>query len=245
MNCLMVDELAAAYALGAVEADEERAMGEHLAQCDQPHPEARELIGAGSLVAAGLEPVIPTAALRSRLMATVAETPQEHRSAQPAAPSHEPDRALVARRPWWQAGWVPAALGAAGVAVILALGAWNLALNQQVAERDAILAAVASADAVHQVAGSNGTGLLIEQDGEGTFIAEDLAELPAGSLYEMWLIGPDGTPVAVGTVAGGGGVALVPLEREIGPATTFAVTVEEGRVDTPTSDPVLVASLEG
>jgi hypothetical protein len=34
-------------------------------------------------------------------------------------------------------------------------------------------------------------------------------------------------------------------EREIGPATTFAVTVVAERVDAPTSDPVLVASLEG
>ena len=30
-----------------------------------------------------------------------------------------------------------------------------------------------------------------------------------------------------------------------GPATTFAVTIEAERVDAPTSDPVLVAALEG
>jgi anti-sigma factor RsiW len=245
MTCETVDELAAAYGLGAVDPDEERAIGEHLAGCDRPHADARELIGAGSLVAAGVEPVAPSSALRSRLMATVTVTPQEHRLARPVTPSVEPELVREARRPWWQARWVPAALGAAGVAVILALGAWNLNLNQQVAERDAVIRAVASADAVHQVAGAAGSGLLIEADGEATFVAEDLADLPAGSLYELWLIGPDGSPVAVGTLEDTQGITTVPLERAIGPATTFAVTVEAGRVDAPTSDPVLVASLEG
>ena len=35
------------------------------------------------------------------------------------------------------------------------------------------------------------------------------------------------------------------LGELLGDATTFAVTVESERVDAPTSDPVLVASLEG
>ena len=47
MTCAQVDELAGAYALGAVEADEDRAISAHLATCDRPHGEARELIGAG------------------------------------------------------------------------------------------------------------------------------------------------------------------------------------------------------
>jgi hypothetical protein len=40
-------------------------------------------------------------------------------------------------------------------------------------------------------------------------------------------------------------VAFATLERSLGSATTFAVTVEAERVDSPTTDPVLVASLEG
>jgi hypothetical protein len=38
---------------------------------------------------------------------------------------------------------------------------------------------------------------------------------------------------------------MATLERDLGSATTFAVTVEAERVESPTSDPVLVASLEG
>ena len=49
VTCERVDELAGAYALGAVDADEERAISEHLVSCDRPHTEARELIDAGGL----------------------------------------------------------------------------------------------------------------------------------------------------------------------------------------------------
>jgi anti-sigma-K factor RskA len=245
MNCATVDELAGAYALGAVEADEEREMSHHLASCTEPHAEARELIGAGGMLAVVADPVEPSAALRARLMATVAATPQEHRGAVPAPREIvlEPER--QPRRSWWQLGALPSAVGAVGVAAVLALGAWNLNLNQQLAERNAAIRAVAAADAVTQVAGSAGSGLLLQTDGEAIFLAENLADLPAGSLYELWLIGPDGAPVAVGTLDETDGIALVTLERAIGAATTFAVTVEAERVEAPTSDPVLVASLEG
>jgi anti-sigma-K factor RskA len=174
-------------------------------------------------------------------MATAAATPQDHR------PVLERTHASAGRSstPWWRSALSPMALAAVAVAVAIGLGAWNVTLGQQIAARDAVIRAIASADAVHQVTGSAGTGLLLDDGGTATFVAEDLADLPSGSLYELWLIGADGVPVAVGTLDETGGVALVPLERGVGEATTFAVTVETERVAAPTADPVLVASLEG
>ena len=244
MICERVDELAAAYALGAVEADEERAISEHLATCERPHAEARQLIGAATAVPAGLEPVTPSAALRDRLMATVADTPQDH-----VRPAPQPITSPVApaddapRRPWWRLQPLPAALAAVGLAAVVGLGAWNLELNRQVAERDDALRLVATADAAFAVSGSAGSGWVLESGDEAIFVADSLAELPADQIYELWLIGPDGAPVAVGTLTDTDGVAVVPLERELGDATAFAVTVEQERVDTPTTDPVLVAAL--
>ena len=248
MSCATVDELAAAYALGAVPPDEERAISEHLTTCPEPHAAARELIGIAAIVPAGLEPVAPSAALRERLMATVAATPQDH-----AAPAAEPrvqePRRLVpaveTRRPWWQGGPLPAALATVGLVAVVGLGAWNLTLNRQLAERDAALRAVATADVAHAVRGTAGSGWVLETDGRAIFLADELADLPADRIYELWLIGPDAEPVAVGTLTDTDGVTLVTLERELGPATTFAVTVEAGRVEAPTSDPVLVAALDG
>jgi anti-sigma-K factor RskA len=241
MTCERLDELAAAYALGAVPADEERAMSEHLATCDEPHEEARELIGAAGLLPAALSPVAPSAALRERLMATVAATPQDHRR---PAPGVAPGR-TEPRRPWWQLGSLPTALAAVALAAAVGLGAWNLDLARQLADRDDALRAVASADAAYAVTGSAGSGWVLETDGQAIFLVDALADLPADRLYELWLIGPEGEPVAVGTLTDTDGVAFATLERSLGSATTFAVTVEAERVDSPTTDPVLVASLEG
>ncbi len=243
MNCTSVDELAAAYALGGVEADEERAVSAHLETCNEPHLEARELIGAGGILVALGEPVSPSSQLRDRLMATVATAPQDHRPVLERAREAAP--APPAPVTWWRRVASPMALAAVALAAAIGLGAWNVSLGQQIAERDQALRAVANADAVHQVAGSAGAGLRAGDGGTAIFVAEGLAGLPSGSLYELWLIGADGVPVSVGTVEDVAGVALVTLERGIGEATTFAVTVEAERVDAPTGDPVLTANLEG
>lgn len=243
LRCADVDELAAAYALEAVPPDEERAISEHLVACDNPHAEARELIGAASVLAAAVEPMAPSAALRARLMTTIAETSQEHR---PLVATPAP-RSVAAppTRPWWRLAPLPAGLAAVGLAAVIGLGAWNVNLNQRLANRDAALRAVASADAAYAVTGSAGSGWVLETDGRAIFLADSLAALPADRIYELWLIGPDGDPVDVGTLASAEGLTLVELERELGPATTFAVTIEAERVSSPTSEPVLVATLEG
>jgi len=243
MNCRDVDELAAAYALGSVDPNEERAITEHLATCDSPHQEARELVDAASVLPAAVDPVTPSSALRSRLMTTIASTPQEqHRVAEPPKmrPTVEPPA-----RPWWRLAPLPAGLAAVGLAAVMGLGAWNANLNLRLADRDAALRAVATADVAYAVSGTAGSGWILETDGRAIFLADSLAELPADRIYELWLVGPDGDPVDVGTVASTEGLTLVDLERELGQATTFAVTIESERVSSPTTEPVLVAALEG
>lgn len=240
MNCATVDELGAAYALGAVEPDEERAISEHLATCERAHHEARRLIDAAALVPAAVGTVSAPDALRARIMTTVARTPQDHRTAPAPEVVHQPP---AARR-----GWVlqplTTALAAAGLALAVGLGAWNVSLQQRLADRDDVLRAVASADAAHEVAGDAGSGWLLETGDGAVFVAEGLAGLPSDRLYELWLIEPDGAAVAVGIVEEAADVTVVRLERDLGDATVFAVTVEAQRVETPTSEPVLAASLD-
>ena len=250
MTCRRNDELAAAYALGAVDAVEERAISQHLAECAEPHAEARALVDAAEAVPLQLEPLRPDPMLRARLMATVAATAQDHRpAAVPAVPAMRREATpepRPARRSWWQVGSpLMAAVAAGALALAVGLGAWNVSLQQEVARRDAALRTVAAADVAHPVTGSAGSGWLLENDGETVFVAEGLAALASDRIYELWLIEPDGSAVAVGTVDRVEDVTLASLERDIGDATTFAVTVEEERVEAPTSDPVLVAALEG
>ena len=243
MDCATVDELAASYALGAVDSSDQAAIGSHLATCDRPHDEARSFIGVESILQSSLEAVEPSPELRRRLMATVAETAQEHRPAAPpyatTAPPEEPRRL-----PWWRANPWASAIAAAGLAAAVVLGAWGVTLNRQLAERDAALDAVASADAIYAASGSAGSGWVMESGDQALFMAEDLADLPSGHLYEFWVIDADGNAVAAGTLTDDDGVVLVPLERNLEGATLFAVTVETERVDQSANDPVMVAAVD-
>ncbi len=242
LDCAAIDELAASYALGAVDPGEDRAVSEHLASCDQPHAEARSLIDVAPALANSLERVAPSPGLRERLIATIAETPQEHR---PSVVSvRQRVGSLEASRPaWWRLSPLPSALAAVGLVAAIGLGAWGVTLNNQLAERDAALRAVASADAIYAASGTAGSGWVIESGEQAMFMAEDLADLPPEQLYEFWLIDADGNAVAAGTLTDTDGVALVTLERDLGNATTFAVTVETERVDQSANEPVMVAAI--
>jgi hypothetical protein len=186
--------------------------------------------------------VMPSPALRDRLMATVATTPQEHR---PLTVTPMRESAREPRRAWWQLQPVMAGVAVVALAVAVGLGAWGLNLNAQLAEREDALRAVASAEAAYAVAGSAGAGWVIESGDVAHFVAENLAELPADHIYELWLLDAAGTPTAVGTLEDPDDLVVVALEHGLSGAATFAVTVEAERVEAPTTDPVLVAALEG
>ena len=241
-SCLDVDELAGALAIGAVDADEARAAREHLASCPEPHAELRSLLGADAVLAAGLEPITPSAGLRDRLMSSIGDLPRReavHPAAEPAA-----------RRGWldWLSPQVARPLAVAAVAAIVAVGVWGVTLNGQLAERDRALrevaAAISGGQAAFRVEGGAGRGYVVDTPGSGgSFVVADLKSLPADRLYELWLIGPDGA-VDVGTfVPGADAVAVVPVDRDLSGFTTFAVTVEAQRVSAPTSDPVMVGQI--
>jgi len=189
----------------------------------------------------------PDPALRSRVMASAAATPQEHVT----APAPDRDSAPSARRPWF--GWSSAGLwrGVAGAAavVIIALGAWNIGLRQQMAVQEAALAAIGEVvlggQPAYAVSGPAGSGYVIDNEGPGsTFLVAGLEELPDGDIYELWLLDAAGTPLAVGTIeVADPELAVVALEQDLAGFALFAVTVEAERVDTPTGDPVMVGAL--
>ena len=245
-----VDELAAAFALGALDPAEEAAMRAHLADCQEPHVEVREALGAGLVMAESLEPVAPSAALRDRLMATVERMPQAHR---PAISPPKAARASVpgARRGWldWLSPRIARPVALAALAALVAVGAWNLNLQSQIAQRDAALRAVANAIAAGQAAfrveGEAGRGYVVDTPGEGgALVVTDLADLPPDRIYELWLLNPAGAPVAVGTFTPSeDAVAVVQVERDFTGYSIFAVTVEAERVAAPSGEPVMLGVL--
>lgn len=243
LDCSAVDDLAASYALGAVDPGEHAAISAHLATCPEPHDEARSLIGVALVLTDALQGVAPSAALRDRVMATVAETPQEHRASVAPVRAPVPAEIAVPRQPWWRLSPLASGLAAAAVVAAIGLGAWGATLNRQLQDREAALQAVAAAEAIHPASGTAGSGWVIETGDQVMFMAEDLADLPPDRLYEFWLIDADGIAVAAGTLAETDGVVLVPLERDLDGATTFAVTIESERVEQSVNDPVMVAAI--
>lgn len=252
--CRDVDELAGALALGAVDADEARAAREHLEACPEPHLELRSLLGADAVLAAGLDPIQPGAALRQRLMDSVASLPRGEVAAAPsAAPAALPEPVRGQRRGWldWLSPQVARPLALAAVVAFIAVGVWGVSLAGQLGERDRALLAVADAIADGEVAfrveGDAGSGYVVDTPGSGaSFVVADLDALTAGQLYELWLIGPDGAPVDVGTFRpGDDAVVVVPVEQDLAGFETFAVTVETARVDAPTGNPVMAGAVGG
>lgn len=257
--CADVDSLAGALALGAVDPDELRAAREHLASCPEPHTELRSLLGAEAALAAGVEPIQPSAGLRDRLMATVAETPQDRAvtaAATSAAPPAQRAAAEAAERPrrgWldWLSPNVARPLAVAAVVALVALGIWGYSVSTQLnQQRDAVRAvaeAIAAGETPHPVEGAAGRGFVVETAGAGaSFVVTDANALEGNQLYVLWLIGPDGAaPVDVGAFQPGSGGAVVPVEEDLSGFETFAVTVESERVDAPTSAPVMLGTVAG
>jgi len=238
MTCEQVDELAGAYAFGALDADEERLVAAHLSSCPRPHAEVRDGVALAGGLADGLQPVGPSAQLRARLMASVAATPQASAPRRPADAARRP-------RLRWPAPRLSAALATAAVVVAIAFGIRSVQLEQEAERSEAVAEAFAAAEAIYRVAGDAGTGWLLETGDRPVFVAADVASLPAGRLYQLWLIDPAGQPVSAGTLtpAGDPALSLVRVERPLTGYATFAVTVEARREDQPTSEPVMVATL--
>lgn len=251
MNCREVDELGAAFALGAVDSTERAAIAEHLETCREPHAETRSLLAVAPLVGLDAAPVQPSSELRDRVISAVARTPQE--------PAVERRAVVPPSREGRERGWLawlspqlsrPLAAGAMAAALVLAVVSGGLWLRVQESEDRLRTAAeaLAGGEVAFRVTGDAGAGYLVQSPtGEATLIVGDIADLPDDALYELWLIDAEGRPVDVGTFRPGddGGLAIVPLESDLAGYAVFAVTVERERVDAPTGEPVLSAPLDG
>jgi len=265
-------ELAAAYVLGALEPAEERAVREHLATCDLPHPEFEELGSVVPSLAEALEPVEPSADLRERIIAaaardlevrpTTAGSPAAvtampaHPAPAPAYPPSAPASRDGGRRRFWaRPAWALAAAAAVAIAV---LGVWNVRLQGD------LVAAQAYRDQVDQVltiarqqgsaiailAGDQGQnpGLAaVGPDGTAKMVLRGLQPTTGSQVYEAWVIVGNSAPVPVGELSMRDGVAY--LTRNIGkvpPGSTIAFTKEPGPgAKTPTPPIVSSGKLAG
>ena len=143
----------------------------------------------------------------------------------------------------------PALGAAAAIAalVALAVGVWALQLSsdldetREALERARAAAAVLADPDARTVSLSAGEGrLVVADDGRAALVLDGLDEAPTGKTYALWIV-EDGTPEAAGLFPGSDDTDLVALDGTVDEGDIVAVTLEDGPVDAPQSEPIVAS----
>jgi len=220
------------YSLGLLEGEEKREVEEHLARnCAVCQKYLRDALGVNALMLSQVQEVVPPSRLRRRVMASVG----------------------IERAGW---GWVAALAAACSLIVALWLGlekrttdreltTARATLQQTVSDRDRLEQAFAFLNQPETRQVNFGQGQ--PRPPRGNFflnprmgillIASNLPALPAGKVYEMWVIPKGGAPRPAGLFQSGPqGTAMHILTGAVDSSVTLAVTVEpESGSPAPTS----------
>ncbi|MDT7544461.1 MAG: hypothetical protein QOE99_571 [Actinomycetota bacterium] len=233
------DELAAGYALYALEPADEQVFRAHLAGCPDCQRAIAEHTETLSHLAYAAAPAELPPSLLEGIRGEVAGTAREQEPAPVSLdaarhrrrPSAAPDRSWVA--------------AAAAVALVLALGGWNIALRHDRSQSDLRAQRLAGAVATleqgaKQVVRLNDTdgrpvaAALVRADNTVSLVVDGLAPNDrSSSTYVLWQKTAAGGVRAVGAFdVRGRGVDVVPalaLPSDAGGLAGFAVTREPGR----------------
>ncbi|TME13017.1 MAG: hypothetical protein E6I65_02035 [Chloroflexi bacterium] len=263
MTCAEAAELAPAFVLGALGAAESDAVRRHMAACPELHAEMAELHSVVPALFGAVEPVAPSAGLKDRILAAAAidlaeregagsrpapsrPSPTQPRPAE--VPRRGTDFGSIFRRPIWSAVAIAAALA------VVALGAWNVQLRDQLTGLEAyrngvvqVLDAAAQPGAQLAVltdpTGSGGpSGLAaVAVDGSVAMVMRDLKPTTGTQVYEAWLIGANQVPVAIGgfKVDRSGTASFVTPHPAIGEGVVVALTLEAQPGATTPTPPIL------
>ena len=230
------DDLAL-YALGALEGEERANLEKHLDGCSGCRQELEALRGDSALLAMSTSGPKPPQRSRQRLLSAIAKEPRL--SAVPPA-----QRLNL----WSIFGWAAAVgmlivviqLRRQNSALQLAANSLGSVIGSQTIELEnarRIVDTLTAPDAqtVTLVAAKTppqpqGKAFYLKNRSGLVFVANNLAPLPPDKIYELWLIPPDGKPIAAGLFkpdAKGNASVINPPELPPGvEAKTFAVTLE-------------------
>jgi anti-sigma-K factor RskA len=228
MNCDEIEELAGAYAFGALPEAERAAVSEHLATCER-HPQMRELEAVAASLALAADEIEPPPALKSRLMDAIrAETTTQ------AAPISQPRRGLGdVIRGWFASPRLGYAMSVALAVAVVGLLAWNITI--QSGSSDTVVVNISGSATGHVI--------YLKNDGLAVMDVHGLQPLPSGKVYEVWSIS-SGKATALGllkTTTNGEASASMPFNDS--GVDVVAVTVEQSPgVGQPTSQPIFSAA---
>jgi len=254
MNEQEFAELAAGYALNALDPEDARAFDVALAE----HPEwdhyVRTDAGTVAALADSVVDVAPPTDIRSQLLARVASTQQDH-PAQVAAPASSLEApagaAVPVTAPRRANGWGPRAWFALAASLVLLVGVGGgAALVVQQLTRPAAVVALeriesapdARAASTTLSDGGEATVHWSESVGEVVLVSDGLPAIQDDQSYELWFVRDSGAIAAGVFETSGDGEATALLAGTMNPGDVIAVTVEPagGSPDgKPSSTPIL------
>src|SRR2546428_7954826 len=190
-------ELAAGYALDALEEDERHAFEEHLASCAVCEGELPSLHDAAAALGHDVYAQAPPAELRDRVLRQVRR-----------------ERTTVVRlRPRWT--WPVAGVAAVAAGAAIGFGIWAFSESSSLDRERAARRADAKALAIVAAPGSirfplyGATGaLVVARSGEAALVVSGLRPAPEGKTHEVWVV-RGGAPPAAARFARGARRALV------------------------------------
>ena len=230
------EELAAAYALGALAGEERLWFEAYLAGHPELSAEVDELGSVANLLALAPADQEPPAGLRRSVLESVG-APREVISGEPPRRSRRTEPARRFLRPEMLAA-------AAAFAAVIGLLLWNASLRDQNGDLRGEIAERRTVEMEGSGLASNAGGeVLLRGEDRAVLVASGLPPAPEGEVYETWII-RDGVPEPAGLFQPRDGDAAAPVEGSMEGAEAVAVTLEpEGGSPMPTSDPILVAPL--
>jgi anti-sigma-K factor RskA len=248
-----LEDLAAGYALGALEPDDRERFARHLEDCPRCVALVAEHASTVSLLPLALDEMPASPDLKARLMQQVRQEPRRATEATPSVRPIGEQRPRPSRRLPWVLGL------AASLLLVLGLGAWNLQLQRDLhvargieANQARIIAALAAGgQAWRMEPGSEapGAGGVVVRDpstGELLVHADGLAALPPDRTYQAWVFeGSDPAPKPAGlSGAGSSGSFILPVRPSADRIAAVALSLEPaGGSPSPTGPVVLLAKL--
>jgi anti-sigma-K factor RskA len=219
-----IHELAAAYALDALDERERSVFEAHLAGCAQCWEDVRSFGETAALMAHGVDAASPPPALLERILEQ--------------ARSERPQQSVVVLRPR-RALRLATAAAALAAAAAVALAVWAAGLSSSLDEErearraDLRAAAILADEASRRLPVGEQSRVVLAPDGEAVLVARGLPDAPIGKTYEAWVIGEQGPLPAA--LFEGGETEIVLLDEPVPGGAKVAVTLEpEGGSEQPT-----------
>lgn len=243
MNCDQVEELLGAYALEALPEDEMRRVEAHLRTCPEQRLAAAELRQTSQLLPLTVEAGDPSPELRARIIEAIKVTPRQPEEPDPATLKAPGSKVVPLRRTGRLPSWAGRASRiAVAAAIVLSLGIGGL-IGYQFGQATQTQVAYTFPGDPAAAPGAEARLVYFKDRKQSVVAANGLPHLGTGQVYEMWLI-RNGVPVDKGISSNPNGDLGAQISGDLSQFQQFAITIEPGEQQLPTTKPILVGNLQ-